>query len=77
MQAIRVVLTASFLGEVGIAPQIQDQMGAGKCMAPCAFVGTNPEIAPAFVLPVAPEESQRLSAADIPERDLNDSASVM
>ena len=25
---------------VGIAQQIQDQMGAGKCMAPCAFLVT-------------------------------------
>jgi hypothetical protein len=28
--------------EVGIARQFQDQMNAGKCMATCAFLGTNP-----------------------------------
>src|SRR5260370_41006754 len=28
--------------EVGMAPQFQHQMGAGKCMAPWAFFVTNP-----------------------------------
>ena len=43
--------------EVGIGRQFQDQMNAGKCMATCAFLGTNPADEPITSgLPVTREE---------------------